>query len=140
MSNISDRVPAFLDVEWPSPKSTNISDTNTYHISIPLWARATQAQIEQYQSILDFYLSNIVIPYTSLLCKNFSCTVSSHTSDLDMFYHNIIDSCVLATKDAMPYRSFSLPQNKHTHLPGWTPEPNLAREHSLFWHFFMGCM
>ena len=85
VSNISDHVPVvFLDVEWPSPKSTNISDTNTYHIPIPLWARATQAQIEQYQSRLDVYLSNIVIPYTSLLCKDFSCTVSSHTSDLDI--------------------------------------------------------
>ena len=87
MSNISDHVHVFLDVEcprqnlveWPSPKSTNISDTNTYHIPIPLWARATQAQIEQYQSRLDFYLSNIVIPYTSLLCMDFSCTVSSNT-------------------------------------------------------------
>ena len=70
VSNISDHVPIFLDVEWPSPKSTNIFDTITYHIPIPLWARATQAQTEQYQSRLDFYLSNIVIPYTSLLCKD----------------------------------------------------------------------
>ena len=42
---ISDHEPVFLDVEWPSPISTNISDTITYHIPIPLWARATQAQI-----------------------------------------------------------------------------------------------
>ena len=98
MSNISDHVPVFLDVEWPSPKSTNISDTNTYHIPIPLWARATHAHIEQYQSRLDFYLSNIVIPYTSLLCKDFSCTVSSHTSYLDMFYQNIIDACLFIHK------------------------------------------
>ena len=55
VSNISDHVPVFLDVEWPSPKSTNIFNTITYHIPIPLWARATQAQIEQYQSRLDFY-------------------------------------------------------------------------------------
>ena len=31
VSNISDQVPVFLDVECPSPKSTNISDTSTYH-------------------------------------------------------------------------------------------------------------
>ena len=66
VSNISDHVPVFLNVEWPSPKSTNIFDTITYHIPIPLWARATQAQIEQYQSRLDIYLSHIVIPYTPL--------------------------------------------------------------------------
>ena len=35
VSNISDHVPVCLDVEWPSPKSTNISDTITYHIPIP---------------------------------------------------------------------------------------------------------
>ena len=29
VSNISDHVPVFLDVEWPSAKSTNISDANT---------------------------------------------------------------------------------------------------------------
>ena len=72
---------------------------------------------------------------STLSCKDFSCTVSSHTSDLDMFYHNIIDACVFATKDAIPYRNFSRPQDKHKHLPGWTPELNLAREQSLFWHF-----
>ena len=70
-----------------------------------------------------------------MLCKDFSCTVSSHTSDLDMCYQNIIDACVLATKDAIPYRSFSKPQDKHTHLTGWTTELNLAREQSSFWHF-----
>ena len=111
---------------WPSPKSTNISDTITYHIPIPLCARATQAYIEQYQSRLDFYLLNIVIPYTSVLCKDVYCTVSSHTSELDMFYQNIIDACVLATKDAIPYRNLSMPQDKHTHLPGWTLELNLT--------------
>ena len=135
VSNISDHVPVFLDVGGPSSKSTNISDTITYHIPIPLWTRATQAQIEQYQSRLDFYLSNIVIPYTSLLYKDFFCTVSSHTFDLDMFYQNYIDACVLATKDAIPYHNFSMPQDKHKHLPVWTPELNLAREQSLFWHF-----
>ena len=135
MSNISDHVPVFFNVEWFSPISTNIFDTITYHIPILLWACATQAQIEQYQSRLDFYLSNIVIPYTSLLCKYFSCTVSSHTSDLEMFYHNIIDACVLATEDGIPYRNFSRPQDEHKHLPGWTPKLNLAKELSLFWHF-----
>ena len=73
-----------------------------------------------------------------MLCKDFSCTVNSHTSDLDMFYQNILDACVLATKDAMPYPNFSMSQDKHTHLPGWSPELNLAREQSLFWHFIWG--
>ena len=55
-----------------------------------------------------------------------------------MFYQNIIDACVLATKDAIHYRNFSMPQDKHKHLPGWTPELNHAREQSLFWHFIWG--
>ena len=61
-----------------------------------------------------------------------SCTVSSHTSDLDMFCQNIIDACVFTTKDAILYRNFSRPQDKHKHLPGLTPELNLAREQPLF--------
>ena len=44
VSNIS----VFLYVEWHSPKSTNISGPITYQILPPLWARATQAQIEHY--------------------------------------------------------------------------------------------
>ena len=52
-----------------------------------------------------------------------------------MFYQNSIDACVLATKDDLPYRNLSMPQDKHTPLPGWTPELNLAREQLLFWHF-----
>ena len=54
MSNISDHVPLFLDVEWHSPKITNIFHPNTDQIPNPLWARATQAQIEHYQPILVY--------------------------------------------------------------------------------------
>ena len=107
-NNISDHVSLFLDVEWHSPNITNIFDPITDQIPNPLWARATQAQIEHYQSRLDFYLSNIVIPYTALLCKDFSCSVSSHISDLDLFYQNIIDACVFATNDAIPCRTLSI--------------------------------
>ena len=55
-----------------------------------------------------------------------------------MCYPNIIDSCVLATNDAIPYRNLSRPHDKHKHLPGWTPELNLGREQSLFWHLIWG--
>ena len=67
MSNISDHVPLFLHVEWHSPKINNIFDPITDQIPNPLRARATQAHIEHYEYILDFYLSNIVVPYTALL-------------------------------------------------------------------------
>ena len=117
-------------------KITNLFDPITDQIPNPLWARATQAQIEHYQSILDFYFSNIVVPYTALLCKDFSCSVSSHITDLDCFYQNITDACVFATNDATPCRNLSKPRDKHIkHFPGWGPELNLAREQSLFWHF-----
>ena len=71
MGNISDHVPLFLDVEWHSPKITNIFDPITDQIPNPLWGRATQAQVEHYQSRLDLYLSNIVVQYTALLCKDY---------------------------------------------------------------------
>ena len=135
MSNISDHVPLFLDVEWHSSKITNIFDPITDQILNPLWARVSQAQIEHYQSRFDFYLSKIVISYTALLCKDFSCSVSSHKFDLDLFYQNIIEACVFATNDAIPCRNLSRPRDKHKHFPGWTPELNLAREQLLFWHF-----
>ena len=48
-----------------------------------------------------------------MLCKKNYCTVSSHTSYLDMFYQNIIDARVFAINDAIPYRYFSMPQDKH---------------------------
>ena len=41
----------------------------------------------------------------------------------------------LSTKDAIPYRRLSMPQDRHKHLPGWTLELSLAIEQSLFWHF-----
>ena len=55
-----------------------------------------------------------------------------------MFYQDIIDACVLATKDVIPYCNLSMPQDKHKHSPGWKPELNLARELSLFLHFLWG--
>ena len=90
-------------------KITNIFNPITDQIPNPLWARATQAQIEHYQSRLDFYLSNIVILYTALLCKDFSCSVSSHISYLDMFYQNIIDVYVFT----IPCRNLSRPRDNH---------------------------
>ena len=127
MINISDHVPVFLDVEWHSPKTTNIFDPITYQIPTPLWARATQAQIEQYQSRLDFFMYTILLYHI----PHFSCSVSS--------YQTIIDACVIAYLPQMmpsiPYRNLSMPPDKHKQLPGWTPEHNLVREQSLYWHF-----
>ena len=67
-----------------------------------------------------------------MLCKDFSCSVSSR---ITLFYQNIIDACVFATNDAIPYRNLSMPRDKHKYSPGLTPELNFAREQSLFWHF-----
>ena len=39
----------------------------------------------------------------------FLCIVSSHTSDLDRFYKNIIDACEFAPNDAIPRHNFSMP-------------------------------
>ena len=78
---------------------------------------------DKYNNI-DFHLSNIVVLYTALLCKDFSCSVSSHITNLDLFYQNIIDACVFATNDAIPCRNLSRPRDKHNHFPGWTPELN----------------
>ena len=64
-----------------------------------------------------------------------ACSVSSHITDLDLFYKNVIDACVISTNEAIPCRTLSRPRDKHKHFPGWTPELNLAREQSLFWHF-----
>ena len=58
MSNLSDPVPLCLDVQWHSPKITNIFDPITDQIPYQLLTCASQAQIEHYQSILDFYLSS----------------------------------------------------------------------------------
>ena len=70
-----------------------------------------------------------------MFCKYFSCSVSSHISYMNLFYQNIIDACVFATNGAIPCRNLSRQTDKHKHFPGWTPEMNLAREQSLFWHF-----
>ena len=39
------------------------------------------------------------------------------------------------TNDVIPCRNLSSSRDKHKHLPGWTPELNLARKQSLFGHF-----
>ena len=64
-----------------------------------------------FQDILEFYLSNIVIPYTVLLCND--VTGSSHTSHLDRFYRNISDVCVFVTHDAISCRKSSMLRDKH---------------------------
>ena len=44
-------------------------------------------------------------------------TISSHISDLDMFYQNINDACVFATNNAIPCCTFTMPRDKHKYLP-----------------------
>ena len=60
MSNISDHVPVFLDVEWPSPKSTNIFDTITYHIPIPLFFSKVFEKT-MYNHLINFIDANTIL-------------------------------------------------------------------------------
>ena len=69
---------------------------------------------ETIRDIFEWGCYLVVECYGSVECA-WRCSVYGHSK-------NIIDACVFDSKDAIPYINFAMPQDKHTYLPGWTPE------------------
>ena len=70
--------------------------------SRPSWAKATDAHINSYQSVLRSRLVNITLPHDALVCQDPFCCNSEHTADLNNFVREIGDACINAADCTLP--------------------------------------
>ena len=92
------------------------------------WYKATAADIELYKYELDCLLSNVSIPLNAIYCQNMQC--DDHESDIDTFYNDIINACLVAERDCIP-------QTGHTsvkRIPGWNEYVISKRKVALYFH------
>jgi hypothetical protein len=101
--------------------------------SIPINLRvpATDTDKANYRAALSHNLSNISIPYNSILCVNALCKDCEHINAISQYAAAITNSCLSAAETAIPHTS-----NRSTskRVPGWSERVEPLRQKSLFWH------
>ena len=92
------------------------------------WQKADENDIQQYKSLLDQYLNNIVIPYNAVACTSSRCT--EHTKDIVTFYDNIFKALSSSGKEAIPI----VRRPTCSSVPGWNEHVREYFTAALFWH------
>ena len=134
VDNISDHMPVLLEISGHAPlttRSASVSDNELY--SKPLWSNASVVDISKYKHCLDLYLDCIDVPVEAMLCRDYNCCNKDHHDSLKSFTTALIESCIKARKDSIPFSSTGKP-TKQPDMPGWNLELSISREQSLFWH------
>ena len=71
----------------------------------------------------------IKIPYSTLYCEDWHC--KEHSSVLQKFHDDIVDSCVRSAEKTIPKISAKI---KAHSIPGWNDHVRPLHETALFWH------
>jgi hypothetical protein len=96
--------------------------------SRPNWHKASQDDLRMYSVHLERLLVEVVIPTDAVRCSDPTC--KKHASDIDNFYCDIADACLLAMDLAIPKSGMS---SKRC-MPGWNEHVKTKRQKSKFWH------
>jgi len=89
------------------------------------WHRATPAQIQSYQSLVDECCCAIEIPADVISCTVPNCSV--HKGDLEHLCLQL-SSCLIRCADC------SIPKRGGKHLAGWNDEVKSLKENSVLWN------
>jgi hypothetical protein len=128
VDNLSDHEPIFLNLKLDA---SYIGVSEHVFKSCSSWVRATDSDKANYRAVLSYNLSNIPIPYNSILCVNALCNNCEHVNAINQYAAAITNSCLSASETAIPHTS-----NRSTskRVPGWSERVEPLRLKSLFWH------
>ena len=69
----------------------------------PSWDKASDSHIAAYKNLLRIELSNVVLPYSALLCKDMCCSNIEHICSLnDYLINQIANVCLSSANDTIP--------------------------------------
>ena len=132
--NLSPHQPVLLTFKAKLVEKSNVpsySHTKTEQDkTVPrhAWCRANKEHIEQYQRNLDKEIKKIVIPDELLKCDKINCDEESHKYLIDTLADDIIQSCLCASKFAIPERK------SKNGVPKWNDLAKPAYDDAMFWH------
>ena len=94
------------------------------------WHKCNNTNIADYRSKLDYLLSIIDIPVSSLVCTNLFCTDPIHINALNDYCTNILDCCLSAADTCIPLTGVGA----NRRIPGWSEHIQPYRDKAMFWH------
>lgn len=92
------------------------------------WCKASHEDIELYKDKIDMFLADVMIPEDVLNCDIKGCNNSDHLQCIDYLFDCIIETCVNASHESIPFCKES------KGIPKWNEMAQPARERALFWH------
>ena len=95
------------------------------------WTKSSSEDINNYRYISENKLADIVVP-KPVNCTNCYCSLDNHKDEINLLCNTIIDSCVSAGKNCIPFTRHNL---KKKSVPGWVEQVVPQRERSLLWHW-----
>lgn len=124
--NPSDHSCLFMSVDLPAP---NIAEEMIEDNKVKMrWDKATAADIDRYQALLDNFLRQIDIPVDALACRDLQC--NGHIEEMESFHDSIVNACLMASREAIPTHNTGQPKGR----AGWNNEVNEHKQRAIFWH------
>lgn len=130
--SLSNHVPIILTFKCDLTHFQNISHEKVIKPPKPMWKRATNENLLNYQSDLRQYLADIDVPEGCLQCSHVNCRSSTHREQIDVYAYDIMEAISLAVGNNIPF-SNSRPDIRPT-IPGWTQYVKPFRDDAIFWH------
>lgn len=98
---------------------------------IPLWKKASDAQVANYQAVLDDLVAALETPYEALRCDSPRC--EAHTDVIMSYYKSLVDACLTAGRHCIPHSNANQ-VNARKPVPYWTTHVKPLKDKALFWH------
>lgn len=129
--NTSNHDPIYLKFTCESTASHgDTCDENVVRQPKPAWNKAKSRDIVSYKNDLSELLSHICTPNVALSCRDPHCGNAMHTSELDKYAINIMNTINAAVDRNIPTTSSS----EHKKFPGWTDHVKPFKNEADFWH------
>ena len=94
------------------------------------WSKANVNSVVQYQTVLDKYLSDIIIDRDLLHCDKKCC--QEHNLQINSLFGDIVDACIGAGSECIPQIGRNNNYNKT--VPHWKEYVEPHRNRAIFWH------
>ena len=125
VDNMSDHDPVTLQLQL---NINHLFTTRMHSSRQHAWHKCNDTNIADYRSKLDYLLSIIDIPVSSLVCTNLFCTDPIHINALNDYCTNILDCCLSAADTCIPLTGVGA----NRRIPGWSEHIQTYRDKAMF--------
>ena len=100
----------------------------------PSWKRASREEKENFESLLEDRLSQLIIPISVLECRDVKCRDPTHKEDLDNFAMDLLETLQEIAETTLPMPSKKGKGRDNGVIPGWNEAVKPFKDKAYFWH------